>query len=103
METRETTLEPNKPLTIVVTSQGSEFVKLRVLALQAVPMLMRPEQYPEAKREQIASGFRQVLQGNCFDSEDDSDTSEVETETFTDENEGYEPGECLDGLEWEED
>jgi|GEM_PF-2831689 len=95
-----TALHAGKPLSIVVTHEGSEFVKLRKLAIEAVPMLLRPETFLPAQREQIAQGFRQLLAGNDFESEMESDF--CETESFAEENAGYEPGECLDFPQWED-
>ena len=95
-DTAVTLSHPNKPLAIVVTYEGSEFVKLRALALEAIPMLLRPDAYPKVKREQIAQGFRHLL-------EDDIEIDLSETEYSEEENEGYEPGECLDWPQWEEE
>ena len=99
---RVTALRSDKPLSIVVTHEGSEFVKLRALALEAVPILLRPRDYPEAKRQQIAQGFRSILEDHCLDSDSESDFAETE-ESFDEENGDYEPGECLDWPQWEEE
>ena len=80
--------EPDKPLCIAVTSEGSEFLKMRSLASEAIPMLLRPETHSLSQRSRIAEAFKEILEGECLGSDGDDN---------------YEPGECSDWPEKEWD
>ena len=88
--------EPDRPLSIVVTDAGSEILKMRSLAREAIPMLLRPETHSLTQRSRIAEGFKEILEGACGSgSEEESDFAELADEDET----AYEPGECS---EWPE-
>ena len=94
--------EPDKPLCIAVTSEGSEFLKMRSLAKEAIPMLLRPETHSLSQRSRIAVGFKEILEGDCMGSDEEDEESEFAG--FSDENNtDYEPGECSDWPEKEWD
>ena len=103
MDTMEGLLrEPDRPLSIVVTDAGSEILKMRSLAREAIPMLLRPETHSLSQRSRIAEGFKEILEGECSGS--DEGDNESEFAEFLDEDNGdYEPGEVLDWLEKEWD
>ena len=89
--------EPDRPLSIVVTDAGSEVLKMRSLAREAIPMLLRPETHSLSQRSRIAEGFKQIIEGECVGSEEESDFADFADET------AYEPGECSDWHEKEWD
>ena len=96
MDTKDALLhEPDKPLAIVVTDAGSEILRLRLLAKDAISMLLCPEAHSFFRREQVAQGFKQILDDDCLDSEGESDFSESEVD-----DEEYEPGECVKWSDW---
>ena len=103
MDTMEGLLrEPDKQLCIAVTSEGSEFLKMRLLAKEAIPMLLRPETHSLSQRSRIAEGFKEILEGECSGSDEENEESEFAG--FSDEdNRNYEPGECSDWPEKEWD
>ena len=100
METIEGLLrEPDRPLSIVVTDAGSEILRLRSLAKEAIPMLLRPETHSLSQRSRIAEGFKDVLEGECSGSEEEGDFADFTDKDGTD----YEPEECSDWPEKEWD
>ena len=93
--------EPDGPLSIVVTDAGSEILRLRSLAKEAIPMLLRPETHSLSQRLRIAEGFKEILEGDG--SGDDRGIEFAEGEDKNEDGIGYEPGEVLDWLEKEWD
>ena len=82
--------EPDRPLSIVVTEAGSEVLKLRSLAKEAIPMLLRPETHSLSQRSRIAEGFKQVLEDECSGSKEESGFADATDEEGAD----YEPEEA---------
>ena len=74
---------PDEPLPLIILVKGSDTERLRTLARQAIPMLLRPESFSLPERSQAADNLRLALEGECEGNEVD-----------------YEPGECL---EWREE
>ena len=105
METMDVRLhEPDRPLDIVVTDAGSEILRLRLLAKDAISMLLCPEAHSYFQREQVARGFQDILEdresqdGDCLSREGESDFSESDEEN--EDEEEYEPGECVKWSDW---
>ena len=48
-------------LQIIVTSGAREQLALRTLVRQAIPMLRRPEDFPNKQRHQLAQAFEELL------------------------------------------
>ena len=101
METMDALLpDPDKPLAIIVTDAGSEVLRLRLLAKEAISMLLCPEAHSFFQREQVVQGFKQILDDDCLDSEGESDFSQSDEEDNQNVEEEYEPGECVKWSDW---
>ena len=101
METREARLSgSDRPLSIVVTDAGSEILRLRSLAKEAIPMLLRPETHSLSQRFRIAEGFKEVLEGDGCGDDQGIEFAEGEEE---ERGRADETEEALDWLEkeWE--
>ena len=73
---------PDEPLPLLILVKGRDTERLQTLAQQAIPMLLRPENFSLQERSHLANNFRLALEGEWASDKQD-----------------YEPGECVD---WEE-
>ena len=87
------TLEEQQPLPIVITTAGSNIVRLHGLLRQVLPLLENGESVPDAYRAKVIADVRAELE--CCEEEEPFPITDSPSET-----DDYEPGCLLEEEPW---
>lgn len=79
-------LSLDEPLPLIILVKGDSTYQWEALAQAAIPVLLRPHDFPSAQRKQIAQSLRQLLEGDFS-----------EAESFAEENAATNPANASTG------
>jgi hypothetical protein len=79
---------PDEPLPLIILVKGDDIKRWEALAQATIPMLLRPEDFPQVERCRMAQSLRLAM-GREFDAEEAEGA-------WNEQPADYEPGECLE-------